>query len=69
MACRFGHHGKEAVTVHQAGDGGESGPDAQVRELLEALVKLAANVMWRHGVPLAVQAARWTTTDEIKEVV
>ena len=46
MACRFGHHGKEAVKVHQAGDGGESGPDAQVRELREALVKLAANVMW-----------------------
>ena len=35
-ACRFSHHGTEAATVWQAGDGGESGLDAQVRELREA---------------------------------
>ena len=43
--------------------------EAQVRELREVLVKLAANVMWRSDVPSAVQAARGTTADEIKEVV
>ena len=62
-ACRFGHHGMEAVKVRQAGDGGESWLDAQVRQLREALAKLAASVMWRNGGPLAVQAARWTTAD------
>ena len=30
--------------------------------------KLAANVMWRDGVPVAVEASRWTTADEIEEV-
>ena len=47
----------------------ESWLDAQVRQLREALAKLAASVMWRNGGPLAVQAARWTTADEIEEVV
>ena len=32
-------------------------------------MKLAANVVWRSGVPLAVQAARGTTANESKEVV
>ena len=51
------------------GDGGESGLDAQVRELREALVKLAANVLWRSGVPLAVLVTRGTTANVSKEVV
>ena len=51
----------EAVEVRQAGDIGESGLGAQVWELREAFVKLAANVMWRSGVPLAVEVARGTT--------
>ena len=44
------------------------GLDARVRELREAVAKLAANVVWRSGVPVAVKAARWTTADEIEEV-
>ena len=32
-------------------------------------MKLAANVMWRSGVPLAVQVARGTTGSDSKEVV
>ena len=40
-----------------------------MQELHEALVKLAANMMWRSGVPLAVQVARGTTANESKEVV
>ena len=56
------------VKVRQAGDGAESGVDARVRERREALAKLAANVMWRNGVPVAVKAARWATADEIEEV-
>ena len=68
-ACRFGHHGVECVKVRQASDGGESGLDVQVRELREALVKLAASVMWRSGVPLAVQAALGMTANESKDVV
>ena len=68
-SCRFGHHGMEAVKVRQAGDGGESGLDAHVREVCDALVKLAANVVWRSGVPLAVQVARGTTASDSKEVV
>ena len=59
----------EAVKVRQAVDGGESGLDVQVRELWEGLVKLAANVVWRSGVPLAVLVARGTTASESKEVV
>ena len=65
---RFGHHGMEAVQVRQAGDGGESGFDARVRELSEALAKLAAKVMRRNSVPWAVQAVRWITADEIEDV-
>ena len=53
----------------QAGDGGECDLDAQVRELREALVKLAANVMWRSGVAMAVQVARGTTANQSEEVV
>ena len=67
-ACRFGHHGTEAVKIRQAGDSGESRPDVRVREPREALAKLAANVMWRNGVPVAVKAACWTTVDDIEEV-
>ena len=41
----------------------------QVRELREALVKLATDVMWRSGCSMAVHAARGTTANESKEVV
>ena len=59
----------EALKVRRAGDGGESELVAQVRELSEAPVKLAANVMWRSCVPLAVRVARGKTASESKEVV
>ena len=54
-ACRVGHHGVEPVEQRQAGDTGEGGVAAHVRELHGALAKLAATVMWRNGVPSVVE--------------
>ena len=56
-ACRFDHHGVEAVQQRQAGGSGEGGVAAHVRELHETLAaKLAATVMWDNGVPADVSA-------------
>ena len=54
-ACRFGHHGVEAVEQGQAGDSGESGVAAHVPKLREALAKLAATVMWGSSARAALE--------------